>query len=127
MLGLSTGLVIPLALSLLVEVKTKPQYYWFLGSDIVIGGLLIATLYFCLTGFRPCDSGGITPPSLLMNENYYDSDEYIRLIITKTSIEGLKELECSRDWKASVVSLTIKLFLCTIVCEIIGFIGIACL
>lgn len=124
LLGLSAVLVIPIAFLLLVEIKTKPQYYWLLGSEIVSCGLLIATLYSCFVGFQPRALGGVTPPSLLMNENYYDSDEDIRLIIVKTWIEALKELEGLRNWKTSVVSQTIKLLFVTVICEIVGLTGV---
>lgn len=123
LLGLSTALVVPIALLLPIGIKTKFQCYWLLSLEIMSCGLLIATLYFCITGFQPRSLGGVTPPSLLMNENYYDSDEDIRLIITKTRIEALKELEDLRDWKASVVNQIVILLFVTIVCEIVGLIG----
>ncbi len=50
----------------------------------------------------------MTPPSLLMEENYYDSDENCRLIITKTWIEALKELESIRDEKAKFVDKAVS-------------------
>jgi hypothetical protein len=42
-----------------------------------------------------------------MKENYYDSDEDCRLIITKTWIEALKELEILRDEKAKIADRAI--------------------
>ena len=68
---------------------------------------LIVAIVVSLSGFTPKEGGGMTPPSLLMNENYYDSDENCRLIITKTWIEALEEVESLRDNKANQVKIAI--------------------
>jgi len=74
---------------------------------IVVCVFLALTIYLSVLGFRPRAAGGMTPPDLLMRENYYDSDEDCRLIITKTWIEALKELEILRDEKAKIADRAI--------------------
>lgn len=60
----------------------------------------------------PKASGGMTPPQILMDEYYKDSDENCRLVITKTWIEALQELENLRDKKAEITNKAI-IMLCT--------------
>ena len=69
---------------------------------------LSLTIYLSAQGFRPKPGGGMTPPNLLMNENYYDSEENCRLIITKTWIEALQDLEGLRDEKAKIADQAIQ-------------------
>ena len=82
--------------------------YCCLLLKIIVCVLLVATIYIGINGFRPKAGGGMTPPSLLLEENYYDSDEDCRLIITKTWIEALKELESIRDEKAKFVEKAVS-------------------
>lgn len=82
--------------------------YCCLWLKIVVCVFLALTIYLSVLGFRPKGAGGMTPPDLLMEENYYDSDEDCRLIITKTWIEALKELEFLRDQKAKVADQAIQ-------------------
>ncbi len=68
---------------------------------------LAITIFICVQGFLPKASGGMTPPKILMNEYYYDSDENCRLVITKTWIEALQEFENVRDEKAKITEKAI--------------------
>lgn len=74
---------------------------------ILVCLFLIIAVVISVLGFSPQAGGGMTPPRLLMEENYYDSDEDCRLIITKTWIEALEELELIRDNKAGLVKWAI--------------------
>lgn len=61
----------------------------------------------------------MTPPQILMDEYYGDSDERCRLVITKTWIEALQELENSRYEKAeftkkAIIMLSIAALLAAI-------------
>jgi len=49
----------------------------------------------------------MTPPHILMDEYYYDSEENCRLVIAKTWLETLDELESMRDTKARFVKKAI--------------------
>ena len=49
----------------------------------------------------------MTPPRILMNDYYKDSEENCRLVITKTWLEALDELESMRDTKAEFVKRAI--------------------
>ena len=69
-----------------------PDIYFCLWLKILICLLLILTILLAVLGLRPRPAGGMTPPHLLMEENYYDTEENCRLIIVKTWIEALKEL-----------------------------------
>ena len=60
-----------------------------------------------MMGFYPQAGGGMTPPRLLMNENYYDSEEEYRLVITKTWLDTLDEVESMRNTKAEYVKKAI--------------------
>lgn len=71
--------------------------------------VLILAIFTSVIGFIPQSGGGMTPPGLLMEENYYDSDENCRLIITKTWIEALEELELIRDNKSKLVKIAVLL------------------
>jgi hypothetical protein len=83
---------------------------------IVACVFLALTIYLSVLGFRPLAAGGMTPPDLLMKENYYDSDEGCRLIITKTWIEALKEFELLRAQKAKVGDQAIHTLCMTAFC-----------
>jgi hypothetical protein len=106
--GVSIGLSINLP-SKAFTINSGAQYicYSCFIIKIIVCIFLIAAIVISLSGFTPIEGGGMTPPSLLMNENYYDSDEDCRLIITKTWIEALKELETLRDSKANQVKMSI--------------------
>ncbi|MDY7006963.1 MAG: hypothetical protein SWX82_24310 [Cyanobacteriota bacterium] len=73
---------------------------------------LAITIFICVRGFLPKAFGGMTPPQILMDEYYYESDENCRLVITKTWIEALKECENVRDEKAKITNKAI-IMLCT--------------
>jgi len=60
-----------------------------------------------MMGFYPKAGGGMTPPRLLMSENYYNSEEDCRLVITKTWLDTLDEFESMRDTKAEYVKKAI--------------------
>ncbi|MGD1806894.1 hypothetical protein ACP6PL_15840 [Dapis sp. BLCC M126] len=80
---------------------------------------LAITILICVQGFLPKASGGMTPPQILMDEYYGDSDERCRLVITKTWIEALQELENSRYEKAeftkkAIIMLSIAALLAAI-------------
>jgi hypothetical protein len=68
---------------------------------------LITAILRSVGGFKPKSTGGMTPPNLLMKEHYYDSEENCKLVIVKTWIEALDELETVRDNKAKVVDKAI--------------------
>ena len=90
-------------------VNSTDQYicYSCLSLKILVCLLLVLAVSTSVLGFIPQAGGGMTPPSLLMQENYGDSDENCRLIITKTWIEALEELELLRDDKAELVKRAI--------------------
>ena len=106
--GVSIGLTINLPNKAFIT-NFSAQYicYSCLIIKIVVCIFVIAAIVISLSGFTPKEGGGMTPPSLLMKENYYDSDEDCRLIITKTWIEALEELESLRDKKAKQVKMGI--------------------
>lgn len=91
---------------------TESSYlcYLCLNLKIFLCVFLVIAIFTSTYGFVPKAGGAMTPPSLLMEENYYDSDEDIRLIITKTWIEALAELELLRDNKAKLVTRAILAF-----------------
>jgi hypothetical protein len=66
--------------------------------------LLAITIFKCIQGLRPKAFGGMTPPEILMEEYYSDTEDNCRLVITKTWIEALKELEMIRDEKAKIAN-----------------------
>jgi hypothetical protein len=68
---------------------------------------LIVAVCISMTGFYPQAGGGMTPPHILMDEYYYDSEENCRLVIAKTWLETLDELESMRDTKARFVKKAI--------------------
>lgn len=83
--------------------------YSCLVLKILVCCFLALTIYLSVQGFRPKPGGGMTPPDKLMNENYYDSEENCRLIITKTWIEALQDLEKLRDEKAKIADRAIRM------------------
>lgn len=68
---------------------------------------LAMAICISMIGFYPQAGGGMTPPNILMDEYYYDSEENCQLVITKTWLESLKELELMRDTKAEFVKKAI--------------------
>ena len=106
--GASIGLSINLPNKAFLENATE-QYvcYSCLILKILVCILLIVAVSTSVIGFIPQAGGGMTPSNLLMDENYYDSDEDCRLIITKTWIEALAELKSLRDNKANLVKIAI--------------------
>ena len=81
--------------------------YLCLILKILVCLFLVFAISIGVTGFYPKAGGGMTPPQLLMQENYYDTDEDCRLIIVRTWIEALTELEAMRDAKAGFVKKSI--------------------
>ena len=81
---------------------------------VVICIFLIITIGLSYLGLHSKATGGMTPPGLLMKENYYDTDEDCRLIIVKTWIEALKELELLRDEKAGIAKWSSRILCFTI-------------
>ena len=57
----------------------------------------------------------MTPPRILMDDYYYDSEENGRLVITKTWLEALDEFEEVRDEKAKIADQAI-IVLCIAAC-----------
>ncbi|BDA75999.1 hypothetical protein CAL7716_101650 (plasmid) [Calothrix sp. PCC 7716] len=92
---------------ILSEATQQYLCYTCLILKILVCICLVIAICISTLGFLPKSGGGMTPPNLLMSENYYDSDENIRLIITKTEIEALEELESIRDDKAKLVTKAI--------------------
>jgi hypothetical protein len=80
----------------------------------VICVFLVITVGLSYLGLHPKAAGGMTSPGLLMKENYYDTDEDCRLIITKTWIEALKELETLRNEKADIAKWASRILCFTI-------------
>lgn len=68
---------------------------------------LVISICISMTGFYPRAGGGMTPPHILMDDYYYAPEEDCLLVITKTWIESLKELEAMRDTKAESVKRAI--------------------
>lgn len=93
-----------------------PGAYFCLWLKLLTLVFLLLAVFLAVWGLRPMATGGMTPPNLLMEENYYDTDEDCRLIITKTWIEALKELETLRDEKAKVVNRAIYILCAAITC-----------
>jgi len=81
--------------------------YLCLILKILVCLFLVFAIGTGVTGFYPKAGGAMTPPQLLMQENYYDTDEECRLIITKTWLEALTELEAMRDTKAEFVKRSV--------------------
>lgn len=107
--GIAVGFSINLPNEAFLVNDSTKQYFCYscLILKILVCLCLIVAIFASTSVFLPKAGGGMTPPDLLMKENYYDSDEDIRLIITKTSIEALAELESLRDNKAKFVSSAI--------------------
>lgn len=68
---------------------------------------LVIAICISMAGFYPKAGAGMTPPRLLMDNNYYGSEEECRLVITKTWLETLDELEHMRDIKAEYLKKAI--------------------
>jgi hypothetical protein len=70
---------------------------------------LIVAIYLGIKGFTPQSFGAMTPPKLLMKENYRDSvDDECQLVILKTWLEALEEFEAIRDEKAETTNKAIR-------------------
>jgi hypothetical protein len=68
---------------------------------------LVVAICISMAGFYPKAGAGMTPPRILMDEYYDDSEENCRLVITKTWLETLDELELMRDTKAEYLKKAI--------------------
>lgn len=93
-----------------------PNTDFCLWLKILVCIFLILTILLTILGLRPKPAGGMTPPNLLMEENYYDTEENCRLIIVKTWIEALKELELLRDEKARTAHQAIYMLCAAVTC-----------
>lgn len=60
-----------------------------------------------MLGFYPQSGGAMTPPNILMDEYYKDTEENCRLVITKTWLDTLQEVESMRDAKAEYLKKAI--------------------
>ncbi|MBD1904083.1 hypothetical protein H6F53_01000 [Trichocoleus sp. FACHB-832] len=89
----------------------NPSYSYLCYSCLIIKiavcVFLAVTIFICVKGLIPKSLGAMTPPEILMNEYYYDTDENCKLVITKTWIEALKEFEMLRDEKAKIANIAI--------------------
>jgi len=81
--------------------------YSCLVLKILVCLCLVISICISMMGFYPKAGGGMTPPRLLMSENYYNSEEDCRLVITKTWLDTLDEFESMRDTKAEYVKKAI--------------------
>jgi hypothetical protein len=74
---------------------------------------LIVAIYLGIKGFMPQAFGAMTPPKLLMKENYRDTaDDECQLVILKTWLEALDEFEMIRDEKAKTTNKAIQILGC---------------
>lgn len=87
---------------------------------------LAIAICIAIQGFRPKAVGGMTPPRILMNEYYHDSEENCRLVITKTWLEALDEFEAMRDIKSKIADRSI-ISLCIAACLAVSDIVLAAL
>lgn len=85
--------------------SSAEQYvcYSCLILKILVCLALGSAIFISTIGFYPQAGGGMTPPNILMEEYYEDSDESCRLVIVKTWLEALEELETMRDSKSEYV------------------------
>lgn len=87
--------------------------YTCLLLKMLVCSLLIIAIYLGISGFIPQSFGGMTPPNVLMQENYRDDvDDECRLVILKTWIEALDEFESMRDRKAKITNRAISVLGC---------------
>jgi hypothetical protein len=92
----------------IVQQSLEPYIcYSCLILKILVCVLLVLAICTSMLGFLPQARGGMTPPNLLLKEHYYDSEEEYRLVITRTWIEALDEIEQARDSKAEFVKRAI--------------------
>jgi len=102
--GASIGFSINLPYQAFIDACIYPDTcYSCLLLKILVCVCLVIAIYISVRGFYPQAGGGMTPPQLLMDEYYGDTDENCRLVITKTWIEALAELESMRDAKSEFV------------------------
>ena len=92
-LGLTAGLIGLSSITTYKQIVAGTLHRYWMSFEIVGSILCVASLCLCFVGLQPKAAGSITPPKLLMDEHYYDSDENCHLIVTKTLIEALSELE----------------------------------
>jgi hypothetical protein len=103
--------------------NTKISFFLLLYVLILISNTQFNYLdCFLLTGISisiytllPKATGGVTPPEILMNEYYYESEENCRLVIVKTWLETIIELELIRDRKAKQLYLVGTFLLLSII------------
>lgn len=119
-LGLTAGLIGLSAITTSKQIVVDTLYRYWMSFEII---LCVAALYLCFVGLQPKAAGNITPPKLLMDKHYYESDENCHLIVTKTLIEAISELEQLRNWKAKIVKRAIWCLCTAIACKAIGWIG----
>ena len=95
---------------------------WALGLNISSCVLSLLTLCFCIAGFHPKAAGDLASINFLLNNQYYDSEEIFRLSVTRTALEGLKQLEELRNFRAKKVSVSIWCLCGAITCKAIRLI-----
>jgi hypothetical protein len=106
--GAAIGFSINLPNKAFIERSIAPYLcYSCLTFKILVCVLLVLAICTSMLGFLPQAGGGMTPPSLLLEEHYYDSEEEYRLVITRTWVETLAEIEQMRDAKAKFVKRAI--------------------
>lgn len=74
-------------------------------QNIVILILSISSALIAIAALFPQKGGGMTPPRLLFEEHWEQSDEYCKIVITKTWFEALDELNTIRDKKSQFLKL----------------------
>lgn len=109
--GAAIGFSINLPNRAFIEQVAEPYLcYSCLTLKILVCLCLVMSICISMFGFYPQAGGGMTPPKTLMDEYYYDTEENCRLVITKTWIEALDELEKMRDSKSEFVKYSIFAF-----------------
>lgn len=121
-LGLTAGLIGLSSITTSKQIVTDTLHRYWMSFEIVGTILYAAALYLCFVGLQPKSAGRITPPKLLMDA-LYESDENCHLIVTKTLIEAISELEQLRDWKGKIVKRAIWCLCAAIACKAIGWIA----
>lgn len=115
------ALTVGLILSLPSEIILTNVWVSCLNTTSCVMSLV--TLCFCIAGFQPKAAGDLASVEFLLNNQYYDSDEIFRLSVARTALEGLKQLEELRDFRAKKAGAAIWCLGAAIACKAIGWIG----
>jgi hypothetical protein len=81
--------------------------YSCLTLKILVCLCLVVAVCISMSGFYPRAGGRMALTQFLMDEYYYDSEEHCRLVITRTWLDTLDELESMTDTKAEYVKKAI--------------------